>query len=940
VVDLRQATGTPGAPSAPPSTPVTLSTPVTVGRDQELRRIAAAVTDPAGAGIVVTGAAGTGRSRLAEAATAAARAGGRPVTWVRLSQPHSGDAQLGTLRALHAVPDPALPGDDATAVPAKRRDTRPLICVDDAHLLEDTAAARLHELAATGAATLLLTVAAHHTMPPALVALWKDGVCDRLDLGPLDRAASDDLVRALLGVPADSDTASRLWALTRGVPRYVVELVRGGLQSGALDEVSGIRVWRGRMDVPPRLVELVEADLAALEEDQRAALELAAAAAPAGPELLARAGADVRLLESLERARVLTAVRSGRRLLLDVADPVVAEVVRQQTGSLRARGINRRLAAALSASGGRRRDDVLRLASARLAGGEEPAGVPALEAARQALRRLDLPLAERLARGAAASGAGQGAVGALAQALVLQGRTHEAEALLQRAVGTRGGTDGPTGADGTVSTMSTGSTLSTDGTVSTGGGTDEVGRNELLALRVANLRWGLGRRAAATRLLARAEQPHRVLRARVHLWDGAYRAAWREAQLAMAAEPVARGRPHDALMAAVPARCALGRTTAAIDMVTDDRWAEQGGPVVEELAFWLCQAHLVHGSFDGAERIARDGRDRGTGGRLPLLAAWWATQLGTVALARGRCGTAESLFREALALVSTTRGAGVHRPLVLVTALRGLARAHALLGDHDAAASALDEAARATVPGFEVVLLWGPSAAARVAAARGHTPRAITLATSHAARARRAAAPGLELQALHELVTLGRARQVLDRVRTLAEQVDGPLPRLRVDHTEAAAASDAAGLEAVATRYLGLGADLAAAETAAQAARLHAAAGRDPAARRATSAAMAALERCEGASTPVTALLGEPPGLTERQREIAALAVQGMPSKAIARHLVLSVRTVDNCLGQVYRKLGISRRSELAPALGIQVRAVEARPGVGLRTGNARPATG
>jgi hypothetical protein len=49
---------------------------------------------------------------------------------------------------------------------------------------------------------------------------------------------------------------------------------------------------------------------------------------------------------------------------------------------------------------------------------------------------------------------------------------------------------------------------------------------------------------------------------------------------------------------------------------------------------------------------------------------------------------------------------------------------------------------------------------------------------------------------------------------------------------------------------------------------------------------------------------------------------------------------VDNCLGQVYRKLGISRRSELAPALGIQVRAVRPQPGVGLRTGNARPATG
>jgi hypothetical protein len=48
---------------------------------------------------------------------------------------------------------------------------------------------------------------------------------------------------------------------------------------------------------------------------------------------------------------------------------------------------------------------------------------------------------------------------------------------------------------------------------------------------------------------------------------------------------------------------------------------------------------------------------------------------------------------------------------------------------------------------------------------------------------------------------------------------------------------------------------------------------------------------------------------------------------------------VDNCLGQVYRKLGISSRSELAAALGIPVRAA-ADLGTLAGPGTARSATG
>jgi DNA-binding CsgD family transcriptional regulator len=55
--------------------------------------------------------------------------------------------------------------------------------------------------------------------------------------------------------------------------------------------------------------------------------------------------------------------------------------------------------------------------------------------------------------------------------------------------------------------------------------------------------------------------------------------------------------------------------------------------------------------------------------------------------------------------------------------------------------------------------------------------------------------------------------------------------------------------------------------------------------------------------------------LTEREREIALLAAGGEPSRAIAERLYLSIRTVDNHLGRVYDKLGVSSRAELAAAL-------------------------
>ena len=89
------------------------------------------------------------------------------------------------------------------------------------------------------------------------------------------------------------------------------------------------------------------------------------------------------------------------------------------------------------------------------------------------------------------------------------------------------------------------------------------------------------------------------------------------------------------------------------------------------------------------------------------------------------------------------------------------------------------------------------------------------------------------------------------------------------------------------------------------------------------ASAFAALERahelearCESADTPALEWVDQPEDLTAREREIADLACGDLSSREIAERLGITTRTVDNLLGRVYAKLGVSGRQELAEVLG------------------------
>jgi DNA-binding CsgD family transcriptional regulator len=132
------------------------------------------------------------------------------------------------------------------------------------------------------------------------------------------------------------------------------------------------------------------------------------------------------------------------------------------------------------------------------------------------------------------------------------------------------------------------------------------------------------------------------------------------------------------------------------------------------------------------------------------------------------------------------------------------------------------------------------------------------------------------------------------------------------------AANDGAALDRVGAAFQDLGTLLLAAEAKAAAARAHRAAGRDASANASQERAAALAAACQGARTPGLGPAMPVSVLTPREREVAMLAAAQASSREIATRLQLSVRTVDNHLGRVYAKLGVSSRAQLATLLEVR----------------------
>ena len=863
------------------------------GRDKELSALTAALV--AGRGAVITGPAGAGKTTLAMMGLQLVR--DREISVAYTTATHvSQRLPFGTLAPI--LPDP---GADClcrdghgqllrfyTRAVTASAGGRPLVVfVDDAHLLDDGSATLVHHLALTGAVTSLVTVRTGEPAPDSVVAMWKDGLAERIEVGALGDAAIGELLATVLGGPADAASVRQLAAHSRGNPLYLRELVTGAVQTGALAETGGIwRLQAGGLQPTARLAELVALRLGDLSGAELAVLELLALGEPFGQAWLDKL-ADPAAVAALERKGLIASRRDGRRVEVWLAHPVYGDVVRAEITALRERALARSLAEVVEATGGRRREDALLLASLRLisGGGSAELLVAGAVAARA---RHDHALTERLARAAVAEGGGFEARLVAAEATHLLGRPGQAEReLAALAVGAACDAERARVAliryDNAFFRhgREADSRLLDDGT---GAITDPFWRDELHSRRLLGIGVSRGPQAPVEAGQALLDRPGSapLMAAHAVVCYGLLRLGRLDEAVNLlspvleseamptADEPWDRWALYGIAVYALIYAGRLGEAEDALAgawaLVVDQPTAEARGYV----AHWLAAMHLEQGRVGSAFRRAAESYTL-------------SQQLGRAARSRWPGGIAA----QALAL---TGQAG--RAAETLAALDGLGLSANLYHETDLLqARAWAAAAAGDLPGARDQL--------EAAACLGEQIGDLIGATS----------------ALHGLARIGRARHVAARLADLAGDVDGDLVAARAAYANAIAARDREALEKVSGDFEVLGANLYAAEARAEAAVLLRRAGRTRDAAAMEQKAGRLLARCEGAVTPAVQAITARVFLTPGELEAARQAAAGRSSRQIAAGMHLSVRTVESRLQKVYEKLGVCGRRELFGAL-------------------------
>ncbi|MBC6460189.1 helix-turn-helix domain-containing protein [Actinomadura sp. HBU206391] len=284
--------------------------------------------------------------------------------------------------------------------------------------------------------------------------------------------------------------------------------------------------------------------------------------------------------------------------------------------------------------------------------------------------------------------------------------------------------------------------------------------------------------------------------------------------------------------------------------------------------------------------------------------------VGDAELARGRVAGSLRLLREARAGMDGAGNAGGFLYFCQLSTTKALA----VSGDFAAARRALAELWEVR---HRALLLLEPEmllARAWVAAAEGVVSEAVALTHDAAEVAAAQGQPAHEVLALHAAVCFGDG-SVAGRLADLATRVAGPRAPAAAAQTAALAAGDGDALRAASIELEQMGDPLAAADAAAQAAVAHTRRGQKTLATAASARAHRLAQACDGARTPALTAAARPLPLTTREREIVTLAAHGLPNRAIADRLVVSVRTVEGHLYRAGTKIGTSNRAELATLL-------------------------
>jgi DNA-binding NarL/FixJ family response regulator len=858
-----------------------------VGRDRDLEQIASARVDPGCPAVVITAAAGVGKSRLAREACAAAGADGSLTLWAQATA-SSATIPLGALAGV--IPDEVRSDDPfelvrrSAAALRGRGGGRPvLLVVDDAQLLDPASATLVLQLAGTPDLFVVATVRAGEPTPDAVDSLWKDAGARRIELDRLSDEAIATLVETALDGTVEQATMQRVLDVCVGNPLYAREVVLGAIETGRMRQQHGLWRLHGRPGATPSLTALIKRRIGTLTNELRALVELLALGEPLRLDELSELG-SYQALEAAEERGMITIAGSTADADVRLAHPLYGEVIRAELALVRARGHRLRLAETIQRRRPLTPDDALRATRWLLTAGAEIPRELLIDAAAAANLADDPDLGAELAGRALDDGAGIPAVLLLARAHTNRDRYEDAEAVLAAAEA---------------------------------GATGHPDALEYVKQRMHVLYWGLRRMEEAGALLDRAarwsddpdwEPGLEPWRNTVGGFDGGFadqletiRETLRQPDL----DPETR---RDLTVTEGLALFFTGRLREADQLTRRSRPRPPLGDHFDFYAFGLTgMVGLESGEDRPGLRIymgevlqeaIRNGDHETTG-----IAA---VTLATLDLQAGRHRDAERWLSEAEIQFE-------HKDTFeTLTSARALQVGIACFNGQPSAAQAALESmhlrisARGQTPVQQIYLACGEGWAARARSdAEGAEVFLQQAATS--------ADPTMQSRMLHEaLRARARPGPVARQLAELAAGCDSAMMEARAAHASALADRDATALLAAADQLATVGCDAAAVEAAVAAAQEFVAQGRQDSARRAAALARDLYPADQGWELPVIdGLDGVATELTARESQIAKLAAGGLSTPEIAEQLVLSVRTVETYVYRAMQKRGVSNRRDL-----------------------------
>ncbi|WAB84402.1 helix-turn-helix transcriptional regulator [Microcella daejeonensis] len=850
-----------------------------VARTAEAGLLAAALLARPARAQMLRGPSGIGKTTLAAAVAQSAVAEGRTVVPIVALEELRG-VPLGALSPLLAASRFAGEDDvgermrELMAVVGRHADAY-LLIVDDAPLLDEASAAALYQLVRVFGVPALLTARDGHVLGGPVARLLHEDLVTVTELDGLTIVQVRELLRRRLGDDPRPESLQQLHELTRGNPLFLREVTLAAERDRRVRPGPfGIEILPGA--VPDHVLATVADRLERLSEEQLAFAAMLAVAQPW--PAAATLAEEEPVLADLQRAGVVAPVEGSGAAVLRLAHPVFAEALLARLDS-------------------RALSEQRRRAGRRLVERPEPpvrfAALGLLADAGELCAVDDLVWASGYAH----------AAGDHTRALALAAR-----ALEQRAE------DGPALLLRASALSARGEAEAADAAFAEADARAAVVPGDLRA-RV-QLRWGQhtalrGLDPAAAVARATAALPELDAAGRALL--GPDLAKWRlmAGDAAALHEPMESAAEGEAALTAALGRAMIATMTGRMRDAED---AVAAGRPLTELSSGLMpfagslldlSAFLVHVG-DGRVADARAFAEERRLQPFSEAAGVWSYALALIHLHAGRLHDAESAAALAIEQLRWRDFTGL---LAAATALAATVAAQ--LGDAGLARDRL-AAIGAAQHDDAKVLLQAAEAEAWAAIVAGEDERAAALIATAVGRALELGHLLLAALTATVAVRCGGAAMVRDALAGAAQASDSPFIRSVARLAEVVVARDAAAL-------LALGPEL---EARGLVATLHdclVLAAEWPMADRmlARRIRVVASELALG-QTPVRrgSSAGRGRGLTEREWSVARAAARRQRSREIAEQLGVSVRTVDNHLANVYRKLGVSGRDELEAALG------------------------